>query len=352
MRAYEPSQTDEEDGPVSEITTLAIDLAKNVFQLHGVDGRGVCQLRKRLRRAQLLPFVARQQPCLIAMEACASAHYWGREFEKLGHRVKLIPPQYVKPFVRGNKTDGNDAEGICEAALRPQMPSVAVKTVEQQAVLTEHRIRQLLEGQRKQLGNQLRGLLAEFGIVLAKGSGSLSKGLAEAIERAPAQAQPVFREAHQRLRDLQQQCQEQTRRIEQLAAAAPLCRRFMQERGVGPIIASAFAATLGSPTHYRNGRQVSASLGLVPKQYSSGDEPLLMGISKRGDKYLRTQLIHGARSVVSRIEGRSDPLSLWLQGLVARRGKNKAAVALANKIARRLWAIWRDEAAELAPVAA
>ena len=336
---------------MNEITTVAIDLAKNVFQLHGVDARGVCQRRKRLRRAQLLPFVAQMPPCLIAMEACASAHYWGREFMKLGHRVKLIPPQYVKPFVRGNKTDGNDAEGICEAALRPCMPSVAVKTVEQQAVLTEHRIRQLLEGQRKQLGNHLRGLLAEFGIVIAKGSRSLSKGLAEAIERAPAQVQPVFNEAHQRLRDLQRQCQEQTRRIEQLAAATSLCQRFMQERGVGPIIASAYAATLGSPTHYRNGRQVSASLGLVPKQYSSGDEPLLLGISKRGDKYLRTQLIHGARSVVSRIEGRSDPLSVWLQGLVARRGKNKAAVALANKTARRLWAIWREEGAELAPVA-
>jgi transposase len=336
---------------VNEITTLAIDLAKNVFQLHGVDARGVCQQRRRLRRAQLLPFMAQMPPCLVAMEACASAHYWGREFAKLGHRIKLIPPQYVKPFVRGNKTDGNDAEGICEAALRPRMPSVAVKTEEQQAVLTEHRIRQLLEAQRKQLGNHLRGLLAEFGIVIPTGRGVLSKRLAEAIERLPPMLHPTFNEAHQRLVALQRQCQEQTRRIEHLAAAAPLCRRFMKERGVGPIIASAYAATLGSPTYYRNGRQVSASLGLVPKQYSSGDEPQLLGISKRGDKYLRTQLIHGARAVVSRIAGRSDPLSVWLQGLVARRGKNKAAVALANKTARRLWAIWRDEAAELAPIA-
>ena len=263
----------------------------------------------------------------------------------------LTSPQYVRPFVRGNKTDGNDAEGICEAALRPSMPSVAVKTEEQQAVLTEHRIRQLLESQRKQLGNHLRGLLAEFGIVIPTGRGVLSKRLAEAIERLPPLLHPTFNEAYQRLVALQRQCQEQTRRIEQLAAAAPLCRRFMKERGVGPIIASAYAATLGSPTHYRNGRQVSASLGLVPKQYSSGDEPQLLGISKRGDKYLRTQLIHGARAVVSRIDGRTDPLSVWLQGLVARRGKNKAAVALANKTARRLWAIWRDEAAELAPVA-
>jgi len=337
---------------VNEITTLAIDLAKNVFQLHGVDSRGACQLRKRLRRGQLLGFVAQRPPCLVAMEACASAHYWGREFIKLGHRVKLIPPQYVKPFVRGNKTDSNDAEGICEAALRPKMPSVAVKSVEQQAVLCEHRIRQLLESQRKQLSNHLRGLLAEFGIVIPKSSAVLKKGLAEAIERAPARLRPVLNEAHQRLRDLQRQCQEQTRRIEQLAADTPLCQRFMKERGVGPIIASAYAATVGSPRHYHNGRQVSASLGLVPKQYSSGEEPQLLGISKRGDKYLRTLLIHGARSVVSRIDGRTDPLSVWLQGVVTRRGKNKAAVALANKTARRLWAIWRDEAAELAPLVA
>ena len=333
---------------MNEITTLAIDLAKNVFQLHGVDRYGRQQLRRRVRRGQLLSFMARIPPCLVAMEACGSAHYWGREFGKLGHRVKLLPPQYVKPFVRGNKTDSNDAEGICEAALRPKMPSVAVKTQEQQALLSSHRIRQLLEKQRKQLGNHLRGLLAEFGIVIPKGSGSLRKGLTEAIERAPALLRPALDEAQQRLMALQRQCQEETRRIERLAEASPLCRRLMKERGVGPIIASAYAATLGSPAHYRNGRQVSAAIGLVPKQYSSGDEPLLLGISKRGDTYLRTQLIHGARAVVSRVAGRTDPLSVWLQGLVARRGQNKAAVALANKTARRLWAIWRDAGEELA----
>lgn len=333
---------------MNEITTLSIDLAKNVFQLHGVDGYGRQRLRRRVRRGQLVSVMAQIPPCLVAMEACASAHYWGREFGKLGHRVKLLPPQYVKPFVRGNKTDSNDAQGICEAALRPKMPSVAVKTEEQQALLSLHRIRQLLEKQRKQLGNHLRGLLGEFGIVIPKGGASLKKGLVEAIERAPALLRPALHEAHLRLMALQLQCQEETQRIERLAQASPLCRRLMKERGVGPIIASAYAATLGSPAHYRNGRQVSASLGLVPKQYSSGDEPLLLGISKRGDTYLRTQLIHGARAVVSRVTGRTDPLSVWLQGLVARRGQNKAAVALANKTARRLWAIWRAEGEELA----
>jgi transposase len=335
---------------VNEITTLSIDLAKNVFQLYGVDERGGQRLRHRLRRAQLLRFMARIPPCLVAMEACASAHYWGREFGSLGHRVKLIPPQYVKPYVRGSKTDSHDAQGICEAAQRPNMPSVAVKTEEQQVVLSLHRIRQLLEKQRKQLGNHLRGLLGEFGIVIPKGSGSLSKGLVGAIERAPTLLRPALHEAYERLLALQQQCREQTRRIEQLAEGSPLCRRLMKERGVGPIIASAYVAAVGSPTHYRNGRQVSASLGLVPKQYSSGDEALLLGISKRGDTYLRTQLIHGARAVLRHVQGQSDPLSVWLQALIARRGMNKAAVALANKTARRLWAIWRDEGAQFTTV--
>jgi transposase len=172
--------------------------------------------------------------------------------------------------------------------------------------------------------------------------------LTEAIERAPLSVRPVLRTAHQRLLDLQRQCLEQTQQIEQMAEASPLCRRLMRERGVGPIIASSYAATLGHPAHYRNGRQVSASLGLVPRQHSSGDEPLLLGISKRGDRYLRTQLIHGARAVLRHVKGKSDPLSVWLQELIARRGMNKAAVALANKTARRLWAIWRDEGAQLA----
>ena len=331
-----------------KITSVGIDLAKNVFQLHGVDGRGVCQLRRKLRRGQLLLALAQLPPCWVAMEACASAHHWGRQIGKLGHRVKLIPPQYVKPFVRGNKTDRNDAEAICEAALRPRMPSVAVKSEEQQAVLCVHRIRQLLESQRKQVANQLRGLLAEFGIVMPTGIGALRAALPEAIEAAPALLRPVLRGAEDRLRELQRLCGERTEQIEQFAKASPLCRRLMRERGVGPIIASAYVASIGDPAHYRNGRQVSASLGLVPRQHSSGDEPLLLSISKRGDRYLRTLLIHGARAVIRHTPGKRDALSEWLQRLVAHRGANKAAVALANKTARRLWAIWRDEGAELA----
>lgn len=332
---------------MSELTTVAIDLAKDRFDLHGVDSRGECRLRRSLRRRQLLAFFAQLPACLVVMEACASSHYWGRKLGELGHRVKLIPPQYVKPFVRGNKTNRNDAEAICEAGLRPRMPSVAVKSDEQQAVLGLHRLRAVLESQRKQLGNQLRGLLGEFGIVIPRGVGHLRAALPEAMESVPQLLRPALEQAQERLRSLQAQSTELTREIERLAKRSPLCRRFMQEPGVGPIVASTYAATIGDPAHYRNGRQVSASLGIVPRQHSSGDRPVLLGISKRGDGYLRTQLIHGARAVVSRIDGRRDRQSVWLQGVVARGGRNKAAVALANKTARRLWAIWRDEGAGL-----
>lgn len=333
---------------MKEIKTLGIDLAKLVFQLHGVDGRGVCTLRRQLKRAELRAFIARLAPCRVAMEACASAHYWGRQIKALGHEVKLIPPQYVKPFVKGNKTDRNDAQAICEAALRPDMPTVAVKSEAQQALLSLHRLRQVLEKQRKQLANQLRGLLAEFGIAIPPGIAALRAALPQAIEVVPGLLRRTLQAGGERLIELERQCAEHTRQIEQLAQQTPLCRRFMQERGIGPMIASAYAATVGDPRHYRNGRQVAASLGLVPRQHSTGGKAVLLGISKRGDAYLRTQLIHGARAVLRQVPGKTDPLSVWLQQLAARCGMNKAAVALANKNARRLWAIWRAEGAELA----
>ena len=333
---------------MNEITILAIDLAKIVFQLHGIDGRNVTVLRRQVRRAQLLSLIAQLPPCVVAMEACASAHYWGRQIRALGHRVKLIPPQYVKPFVRGNKTDRNDAEAICEAALRPEMPTVAVKSEDQQALLSLHRMRQLLEKQRKQLANQLRGLLGEFGIAIPVGTAPLRAALPQAIEAVPVLLRPSLQQCAERWRELQRQCAQFTQQIEQLAQASPLCRRFMRESGIGPLTASTFAATIGDPSYFRNGRQVSASLGIVPRQHSSGGKLLLLGISKRGDQYLRMLLIHGARSVLRRAPGKTDPLSRWLQQLAARRGVNKTAVALANKNARRLWAIWRAEGAALA----
>lgn len=333
---------------MAQITTLGIDLAKMVFQLHGVDERGVVVLRRQVRRGQLLALIARLPACLIAMEACASAHYWGRECLRLGHRVKLIPPQYVKAFVKGNKTDRNDAAAICEAALRPDMPQVAVKSEEQQSVLALHRMRELLEKQRKQLANQLRGLLGEFGIVIAPTMKALREALPEAKNSVPALLRPTLEQARERLVELERQCAAHTEQIETCAHNNALCQRLMRERGIGPISASAYVATLGNPGHYRNGRQVSASLGLVPRQHSTGGKTVLLGISKRGDKYLRMLLIHGARAVLRHAKGKRDPLSDWLNELARRRGANRAAVALANKNARRLWAIWRDEGQELA----
>lgn len=330
-----------------EVTTVAIDLAKSVFQVHAVNEHGMAKIRRQVRRAQLMPFVAQLPPCTIAMEACASAHYWGRQFQQFGHQVKLIPPQYVKPFVRGHKTDRNDAEAICEAALRPRMPQVALKSQEQQGLLSLHRLRVLLEKQRKQLANQLRGLLGEFGLIAPQGVSALRKLLPEAIAQLPILLQFPLRQAHERLIELERQCAAHNGLIEQLARAQPVCRRLMREPGVGPLSASAFLATLGDPTHFRNGRQVAASLGLVPRQHSSGGKTVLLSISKRGDKYLRTLLIHGARAVFRHAPGKTDPLSLWVCELARRRGTNRAVVALANKNARRLWAIWRAEGPSL-----
>lgn len=336
---------------MGKITTLAIDLAKRVFELYGVDGRGVCVLRRQVRRGQLLRVVAQLAPEQVAMEACASAHYWGRQIRALGPEAKLIPPQYVRPYVRGNKNDRNDAQAICEAALRPGMPEVAVKSVEQQAVLSLHRVRELLEKQRKQLANQLRGILGEFGIVIPPGVAALRRELPEAIEQVPELLRPVLQESRESLLELERRCREHERRLAQLARHSPLCRRLMREAGVGPLTASAYVATLGAPTHYRNGRQVAASLGLVPRQHSSGGKTVLLGISKRGDKYLRMLLVHGGRAVLRHAAGKSDPLSLWVLQVARRRGANRAAVALANKNARRLWAIWRAEGPDLVAAA-
>lgn len=333
---------------MSKITAIGIDLAKNVFELHGVDERGVCVLRKRLSRSRLLPLLAQVPACLVAMESCAGAHYWGREIGRLGHRVKLLAPRYVKPFVRGHKTDRNDAQAICEAALKPQMPAVAIKSEQQQAVLAVHRLRALVGKQVVQLANQVRALLGEFGHVAPRGHGPLRRLLAERMELLPGVLQPGLRQALERWAALQADWQTLTARIERLAKADPLCRRLMQEPGIGPLSASAFVASIGDPRHYRNGRQVSASLGIVPRQHSSGGQVRLLGIGKRGDGYLRTLLIHGARSALRTVAGKDDSISRWAQELIRRRGMNRAVVALANKNARRLWAIWRSEGLVLA----
>jgi transposase len=323
---------------VSKIKVLGIDLAKSVFQLHGVDERGVAMLRKQLRRAQLLRFVAQIPACIVAMEACGGAHHWARQFEKLGHTVRLIPPQYVKPFVKGNKTDRNDAEAICEATVRPNMRFVPVKSLEQQSSIAAQRLRSLLVKQRTALVNHVRGELAEFGVSAPKGIAQVRALLREDpwLHELPGLMREVAAQLHEQLQQLDEAIGQAHRRIEHVARANPTCRHLMQRRGIGILTASALAAHI-DPVYFKNGRHLSAFIGLVPKEHSSGGKQVRMGISKRGNTELRTLLIHGARAVVRTAASKRDPLSLWIVDLIARRGKHKAIVAVANKMARYAW---------------
>ena len=326
-----------------KITTIGIDLAKIVFQVHGIDEHGKVVLRRQLRRAQLLVFFSRLEPCLIGIEACASSHYWARKFEGLGHTVRLMAPQFVKPYRKNDKNDGNDAEAICEAVQRPSMRFVPVKSPQQQAELAVHRVRRRLMGQRTALINQLRGLLGEYGLVLAQGANNVRGKLPALLESGsdpmPPLALEIFRELYEELVALEQRIDAHDRRIERLYRGNPLCQRLGEQEGIGALTATAFVATVAHAAQFKNGRQCAAWLGLVPKQDSSGGKSRLLGISKRGDVYLRTLLVHGARSAMRHSAKRTDPKSRWVEQLRKRRGDNIAAVALAAKHARILWAL-------------
>ncbi len=331
-----------------KVTTAGIDLAKNVFQLHGVDESGREALHKRLSRGKLLGYLANLEPCLIGIEACGGAHYWAREISKLGHTVRIMSPQYVKPYIKSNKNDRNDAQGICEAVGRPHMRFVAPKSVEQQTIQALHRVREQLIKGRTALVNQTRGLLAEYGIVVPKGVHKLRAALPEILEDGEngltALAREVFADSYDQLLDSYRRIEAYDRRIERVLRASPLCQRIAQIEGIGPLGATALVAAVGDAKVFKNGRQLAARLGLVPKQHSSGGRNRLLGISKRGDRYLRTLLIHGARSVVSRCDTKQDARSRWLFAVKQRRGANRACVALANKNARIVWALLaRDE---------
>lgn len=326
-----------------KITTIGIDVAKSVFQAHGIEERGKVVLRRQLRRAQLLVFFSRLEPCLIGMEACASSHYWARKLEALGHTVRLMAPQFVKPYRKNDKNDGNDAEAICEAVQRPSMRFVPVKSPEQQAELAVHRVRRRLMGQRTALINQLRGLLGEYGLVLAQGANNVRRKLPALLdsgsESMPPLALEIFRDLYEELVALEQRIDAHDRRIERLYRGNALCQRLGEQEGIGALTATAFVATVAHAAQFRNGRQCAAWLGLVPKQDSSGGKSRLLGISKRGDVYLRTLLVHGARSAMRHSAKRTDPKSRWVEQLRKRRGDNIAAVALAAKHARILWAL-------------
>ena len=330
-----------------KVTTIGIDLAKNVFQVHGVDERGKPVLRKQLKRKDVVAYFANVEPCLIGMEACASAHYWARKLTGLGHIVRLIAPQFVKPYVKTNKGDRNDAEAICEAVARPNMRFVPVKTAEQQAVLSLHRARQGFVKARTAQANQIRGLLAEFGIVIPKGIGHIAKRLPEILEDGENDLPGMMRELLERLgenlKDMDKQVVELEHQIKLWHRENEQSRKLEAIAGIGPITASAFVATVGDAKSFKNARQVPAWLGMVPRHEGTGGKVTLGKISKRGDVYLRTMLIHGARSVVAQIHRKPDQADGWLKKLLARRNKNVAAVALAAKNARIAWALLAHE---------
>ena len=325
------------------ITTIGIDLAKNVFQVHGVDERAKTGLKKQLKRAQVLPFFANLPPCLIGMEACGGAHYWARKLNELGHTVKLMAPQFVKPYVKTNKNDAADAEAICEAVSRPSMRFVPVKTGEQQAVLSLHRAREGFVKARTAQANQIRGLLAEYGIVIPVGIDNIVRRLPDILEDGENNLPGVFRQLLQRLgehlKELDRQVDELNEQIQLWHRENAASRKLADIPGIGPITASALVASIGDAKDFESGRQLAAWLGLVPRQHSTGGKQTLLGISKRGDCYLRTLLIHGARAVIRVSEHKVEQADSWLTRLVDRRNKNIATVALANKNARIVWAL-------------
>lgn len=327
---------------MKNINLLAIDVAKNIFQLHGVDKRGNCVLKKRLSRTKLIEFISNLPVCTIALEACGGSFYWTRQFQRMGHDVKLISPQYVKPYVKGNKTDRNDAEAIAEAASRPTMRFVSVKSIEQQDIQSIHRIRSRVVQQRTQLANQIRGLLAEYGIVITKGIAVLRRALPLIVEDAENELSFLIRKHIQKLYEellqLDLNVQEYDQELANLYKKSEFAQKIGKIEGVGPIIATAILA-LGDLKNFKNGRHFAAFLGLVPRENSSGNKQRLLGISKKGNTYLRTLLIHGARTVLIRVDKKQDAKSQWLKNVKNRRGMNRAACALANKTARIIWAV-------------
>ena len=326
-----------------KITTIGIDLAKNVFQIHALDERGKAVIKKKISRNQMILFFANMEPCLIGMEACGGAHYWARQLQKLGHTLKMMAPQFVKPYVKTNKNDAADAEAICEAVKRPNMRFVPIKNGEQQALLSIHRARQGFVKARTAQANQIRGLLSEYGIVMPQGIGNITKRLPEILEDVEKDLPGTFLQLLQRLgehlKELDRHVGELEVQIQVWHKENVASRKLAQIPGIGPLTASALVASIGDAKNFDNGRQLAAWLGLVPRQHSSGGKSNLLGISKRGDAYLRTLLIHGARAVIRVAENKPDYEGSWLMLLLQRKSKNVVAVALANKNTRTIWAL-------------
>jgi transposase len=325
------------------VTVLGIDIAKLVFHIVGMDGAGHVVLRKRLARSELPRFIATLPPLRIGMEACGSAHYWARRFREHGHDVRLMSPQFIKAYVKSPKNDARDAEAICEAVTRPTMRFVPIKRVEQQDLQALHRVRARLIKARTALVNEIRGLLSEYGMILPQGITKFRRLIAQTLEAGQAQLTPcsreLFRQLYEEFLALDQRLASYDEQLTAMGQAHPECQRLQTIPGIGPISATALIAAIGDATQFKNGRQLAAWLGLVPREHSTGGKSRLLGISKRGDVYLRTLLVHGARATLRWVDTKSDDRSRWVRALIARRGKNRAAVALANKNARIVWAL-------------
>jgi transposase len=334
---------------MSNVTTCGIDLAKNVFSVHGVDGHGAVVLRKTVGRGRLMGLIAQLPPCLIGMEACSGAHEWARRFSQHGHTVRLMAPKFVAPYRKSGKNDGNDAEAICEAVSRPSMRFVPVKSVEQQAVLTLHRVRLGFVEERTATINRIRGLLAEFGVVLAQRAIEVPRGAHAALEHLPALATRAVRDLLTHVRVLDELIESYECELKLHARQDERARRIQALSGVGPIGASAIVASVAEGHEFRNGRQFAAWLGLTPRQHSTGGKTRLGHITAHGDPYLRTLLVMGARAMLQTAMRRTDRLARWALALRERRGYHRACVAIAAKHARIIWAMLaRNTSLELA----
>jgi transposase len=325
-----------------QITTIGLDLAKSWFQVHGVDAEGKGVMRRKLKRSDVISFFKSLPPCLVGIEACATAHYWARELIALGHEVRLMPPSYVKAYVKRNKNDAADAEAICEAVTRPSMRFVPVKDADQQSILMLHRVRSLLIRQRTMLVNALRGHMAEFGIIAPQGLrhvADLTKIIAHQGEQLPALARPILQVVVDQLNETNARIRDIEARLTKWHRESPLSQLLATIPGVGIMGASAIAATVADPSLFKSGREFAAWLGMTPRQNSSGGKYKLGRTSKRGDKYIRSLLIAGALAVLRHARNRPTRVGEWVRALLARKPTKVAAVALANKTARIVWAV-------------